>query len=391
MKKIGNGALPAGWPAADAIGTVVSFLNAPYFIKANETLVSFVPDLTAAARLYSGVYHPSSSNVRNIVFTSKSAKKTTETVDMAKATISLTSLTAFVRKTFREFEAADFKLLWAKPDGIHIETDDMLSLYLGPSDDRLLFYIESISKGFHAFTLAEALSDAGATGEYPITDNSKFPIAAYDDDDDVIKPYLEHAFVDAKWRRDLYGPIENAQSETTVRELIGPILVAAAKIATDIKLVCEKPIMGSRGNGPVDYAAVYKDYNVVITEAKKNDVTSGLGQNIAQIKAGREDYLRRVLGKRKIEDTAFDITTVPCFGAVSTAEKWVFTLLSGRTVYCSRAFAVIFSCSDAELRSSMYDVIRQVVGILQAQKGAVDANEFMRKRGRIDDDDYDVE
>jgi hypothetical protein len=29
--------------------------------------------------------------------------------------------------------------------------------------------------------------------------------------------------------------------------------------------------MGSRGNGPVDYAAVYKDYNVVITEAKKND------------------------------------------------------------------------------------------------------------------------
>jgi hypothetical protein len=75
LKKIGNGALPAGWPAADAIGTVVSFLNAPYFIKANETLVSFVPDLTAAARLYSGVCHPSSSDVRNIVFTSKSAKK----------------------------------------------------------------------------------------------------------------------------------------------------------------------------------------------------------------------------------------------------------------------------------------------------------------------------
>jgi hypothetical protein len=124
-------------------------------------------------------------------------------------------------------------------------------------------------------------------------------------------------------------------------------------------------------------------------EAKKNDVTSGLGQNIAQIKAGREDYLRRVLGKRKIDDTAFDITTVPCFGAVSTAEKWVFTLLSGRTVYCSRALAVIFSRSDAELRSSMYDVIRQVVGILQAQKGAVDANEFTRKRGRIDDNDVE--
>jgi len=306
---------------------------------------------------------------------------------MAKATISLAYLTAFVRKTFREFEAADFKLLWAKPDGLHIETDELLSLYLGSSDDRLLFYIESISKGFHVFTLAEALSDAGATGDYPITDDSKFPIAAYDDDDDVFKPYLEHAFVDAQWRRDLYGPIENAQSETTVRELIGPILVAAAKIATDIKLVCEKPIMGSRGNGPVEYAAVYKDYNVVITEAKKNDVTSGLGQNIAQIKAGREDYLRRVLGKRKIEDTAFDITTVPSFGAVSTAEKWVFTLLSGHTVYCSRAFAVIFSRSDAELQSSMYDVIRQIVGILQAQKGAVDANEFTRKRGRIDDDD----
>ena len=323
--------------------------------------------------------------MRNISFTLKSNKGRKAAEDMAKSNISLPTLCEFVRKTFREFEVADFKLIWEEPYGPHIETEEQLALHLNLPGHRLSFFIESECKGFSGFTLLEALTYAGASGGSPIDDDSKFPTATYNDDDCTVKPILDHAFIDVKWRRDLYGPIEKAQSETTVRELIGPILIAAAKITDGIKLVCEKPITGSKGNGPVDYAVVYKHFNVVITEAKKNDVTVGLGQNIAQIKAGREDYIHKVLGKRKAGDAAFDISSVPSFGAVSTAEKWVFTLLSGRTVYCSRTFPVSLSdtCPDAELRSSMVEVIRQLVGILQTQKEAVDANELTRKRGRL--------
>jgi hypothetical protein len=126
---------------------------------------------------------------------------------------------------------------------------------------------------------------------------------------------------------------------------------------------------------------------VVITVAKKNDVSAGLGQNIAQIKCGREDYIHHVLGDRKVDDVdvAVEISSVPSFGAVSTADKWVFTLLEGRTVYCTDVFPVLLSdkCSAADVRRSMDEVVRQLVGILHAQKQAVDANCLTREMGRV--------
>lgn len=316
---------------------------------------------------------------RCVTFTLKSGKKKMVTEDMVKADISLVTLHGVVRKRFTEFEVADFKLLWGST-GAPIETEEQLAVHL--RSDEISLVIESDCLGFSDFTLPRALAYAGARD--PTTDDSKFPAATYDGTDIEINEVLEHAFRDVKYKIPIFGPIEDAQSETTVRELIGPMLVAAALIAKKIRLECEMWISGSKGSGPVDYAAIYKTFSVVITEAKKNDVPAGLRQNIAQIVAGREVYIRKVLGKRKHGDASLNVDSIPSFGAVSTAEKWIFTLFEDQAFYRSSTFVLSLSgkSSDEVLRSNIYDVIRQLTGILQAQKEAVDTNERSEKKRR---------
>ena len=55
LGKVGNGDLSEGWPAAGDVGTIVSFLNTPSVIVANDALVGLVPGLAAAARTHSGL------------------------------------------------------------------------------------------------------------------------------------------------------------------------------------------------------------------------------------------------------------------------------------------------------------------------------------------------
>ena len=326
-----------------------------------------------------------SSNVITVTFKSSRNKK--ETRAMAKAAILFSSLCEVVREEFSEFEVSAFKLRFGDANGARIKTDQDLALHLTSAGRSLTIFIESDCKGFNSFTLKEALLYAGARGGFPIVNNDKFPSATYNDDDDTINSILDQAFREVLIRIPIFDPFERTQSETTVRELITPVLVAAARIAKDVRLVCEKSIDGSRGNGPVDYVAEYKKFNAVITEAKKDSVDTGLSQNIAQLVSSREDYIHNVLGvKLKIDDAAHDISSVPSFGVVSTAEKWIFTLYEGSTVYCSSMFLVSLSLTGrnehgADLRSSLYEVIRQLVGVLDAQMESVNKNDITRTTG----------
>ena len=329
---------------------------------------------------HSSCYPPDLGAFRCVTFTLQSNKKKTVTEDMEKNDISLLTLHGVVRKRFIEFEVADFKLLWAST-GAPIESEAQLAVHL--LADKISLLIESDCLGFSDFTLPRALAYAGVSEA--ITNDSKFPVATYDDSDIEINEVLEHAFRDVKYKIPIFGPIEYAQSETTIRELIGPMLVAAAGIAKKIRLQCEMWITGRKGTGPVDYAAIYNTFSVMITEAKKNDVPAGLRQNIAQIVAGRDVYIHKILGKRKLDDAALDVDSIPSFGVVSTADKWIFTLFEGHALYCSRTFSLVLSgeSKDEGLRSDIHAVIRRLVGILQAQKDAVDTIEHAEKKHRV--------
>ena len=85
-----------------------------------------------------------------------------------------------------------------------------------------------------------------------------------------------------------------------MREFITPILLGALELYgksnkldnTDLQLVCEKRVTGFVGNGPVDYIVTYKTMNIILTEAKKDQIDSGVLQNICQQVAGVQEIAR---------------------------------------------------------------------------------------------------
>lgn len=71
-------------------------------------------------------------------------------------------------------------------------------------------------------------------------------------------------------------------TEYTKREFISPVLVGCLHLLKDVTMVCEKKIIGTFGNGPVDYVLMYKSLHILLTEAKKGDIEGGVMQNLVQ-------------------------------------------------------------------------------------------------------------
>jgi hypothetical protein len=65
-----------------------------------------------------------------------------------------------------------------------------------------------------------------------------------------------------------------------MRELIGPILVHALLMFQEnskhVQMVAKRKLLGSLGNGLVDYILVYKEFNICEVEAKKEAIEDGV-------------------------------------------------------------------------------------------------------------------
>ncbi len=68
-------------------------------------------------------------------------------------------------------------------------------------------------------------------------------------------------------------------SEYVMTEFIGPLLVVAVvlntKANTEVKMVAGNKIVGSLGNGPVDYTLIYKELNICVVEDSSKYCTIG--------------------------------------------------------------------------------------------------------------------
>ncbi len=77
--------------------------------------------------------------------------------------------------------------------------------------------------------------------------------------------------------------------EAAKRLFINAVLMSVIQcFPTALHLSVEQQMQGSLGRGPVDYLLTYNDYNIVVTEAKKDDIAGGIAQNVAQLKAASE-------------------------------------------------------------------------------------------------------
>ena len=171
---------------------------------------------------------------------------------------------------------AQFSLYTEKDTDVEVN-DSYLQLCVS----GITVYVRTRQKGFSDFTENEALQYAGIEEISLVkNDHSAFPTPTKIGDDD---PLLLETMKELEKRHNLYDPIEEG-CENTRREFISPILVLAATIS-DVKLACEEQIDGSSGKGPVDWVAHYGNHRICITEGKKDNLTQGLYQNLAQLAA----------------------------------------------------------------------------------------------------------
>ena len=181
---------------------------------------------------------------------------------------------------------------------------------------RTLF-VKTEQIGFSDFTEDDALKYAGVQDiEMDDDENSVFPDPITIDDNNEL---LAHAVMDLRLKHKLYNPIEKG-CEYTRREFISAVLVLAASIA-GVKLACEEQVDGSAGKGPVDWMAHYQNHRIYITEGKKDNISSGLYQNLAQLTAASEGR-----GTKR----AFCVD-LPLFGIATTYTEWIFLRLDPPT------------------------------------------------------------
>jgi hypothetical protein len=159
----------------------------------------------------------------------------------------------------------------------------------------------------------------------PAIDNNLFtPL----EDIPRIEEFTDIVFDELQRRMIAYDWESTKKSEFTMREFIGPLLVAAIILmdCSAIKMYSERKVVGKFGNGPLDYDIAYKEFHVCVAEAKREDLDKGIAQNIAQLVACRNEYERNER-KRSASDAfdEHDIDLIPSSGVVSTAMDWIFT------------------------------------------------------------------
>ena len=250
-------------------------------------------------------------------------------------------------------EGVEFDLYEDKDGKVRL-SDDYLLIHASP----MLAYVKATQIGFSEFSKAEALLYAGIAAGDDLKFDSEletFPAAVHIPDDDV---HLTHAIANLKLKYELYDPIESG-CEYTKREFISPILALSAKHA-GVKLACEEQIEGSKGKGPVDWVAKFQQFNICITEGKKDDLDKGVYQNLAQLTAASEAMRKRPLP-----------VDFPIYGVATTYSGWVFVRLDPEPNDGSNRLAVrshAFDISRAFLVASVKSVAEQLVGILLSQK-----------------------
>ena len=252
------------------------------------------------------------------------------------------------------------------------------------SSDRVL-KVKSYTVCFDQIELKAVKEWAGIGGVEEYYDH--FDSAFIDESILSVKAIIDHAVADLKYKDALYGPITGCV-EDSVREYISTILTAAAGIATEIDLIADREINGRRATGSLDYAMLYKHFYIPITEAKRDNLNTGVVQNIAQIIASRETYLfKNQNRKRKYMDIA-DQAQVPSTGIVSAGKEWMLLryflhpepVVLHSAVYLIPISEICTAETDSELRRHVVVVIGKIVEALNLMKEEIDTNDFTKKQ-----------
>ncbi|CAG8772688.1 14218_t:CDS:2, partial [Racocetra fulgida] len=180
-------------------------------------------------------------------------------------------------------------------------------------------------------------------------------------------------------------------NDATVREYISVFMKTAvdhiqAYTNNSAQLYVEANLYGFKGYGPVDYLVKLDDFAVLVNEAKLEDLTKGIAQNIMQLHSASEvippflysfvvlrvgltidAYFQSLLGKRKLEQTEFESSQQQLFGIVTTGVSWYFICWTGSPEKPKVEISCQYNCDFEGEMQSEKNVVSYIVHILENQ------------------------
>ena len=134
------------------------------------------------------------------------------------------------------------------------------------------------------------------------------------------KRILEHVLEDIAMKHKTYIHVTSA-NEATRREFISSVLHGVASCYDgEVKVCPEYELSGSHGKGPIDWVIKIGNTIIVVTEAKREDINQGVGQNAIQLQASSQrNKKKRTFNEALREDVMY--------GIVLAGVEWVIIKL----------------------------------------------------------------
>ncbi|GFH24832.1 uncharacterized protein HaLaN_22695 [Haematococcus lacustris] len=169
--------------------------------------------------------------------------------------------------------------------------------------------------------------------------------------------------------------------EASKKEIISPVIFAAAALAGDVRVEAEYSVCGTLGRGMIDYVILYKHFSIIVLEGKMHDtLEEHLGQLAAEIRSAREQYKRVYLTKRKHDDEG-EFKKVPSFGILSNGTRYIlykYTPEDRCLVQMALRAHLKQRMTAAEATAEVLPIIRCLVKIIQEQMEGMES--FKRAR-----------
>ena len=188
---------------------------------------------------------------------------------------------------------------------------------------------------------------------------------------------------------------------------ISPILIGTlalyASFNTEnkdpLQIACNEKVIGKVGGGLVDYVVTYKNMNIILTVAKRENISGGVQLNLHQQEAIRQEQERDLAyieqngsaRKRKYNELLISWGKVPSYGIVSTGADWILLRYwpgevedEKRLIRSEKMYLLLNeeAANEEAREKQIRDLLQRIAGLLQALVHAVDGVPPASKRVR---------
>ncbi|RGB37599.1 hypothetical protein C1646_40575 [Rhizophagus diaphanus] len=222
------------------------------------------------------------------------------------------------------------------------EDEDLVSI-VWAAEQRVVEFnivVDTSQQPFHSYTFSrmKALFGLKYDNYDELPKYELFP-------SDLIDSYLDEKILNEVIQEILRKhtasrPIRADVNEATRREFISSIIYGvASNFKGIVKIYPEEQVSGTHGKGPVDWILKIGDIIICVTEAKRNDISWGIGQSTVQAHASMQLNTK----KRTATDANLDEDDMYCIVSTGMLMKQNFIRINGKSANILTLFISLIS------------------------------------------------